>query len=131
MADFYADMANMARDLLAPTSQGGLGQGVIRLLKQVAPTPPVNDWDPPAASTWTATPLKGAVRGVGQDLVGAPVPNGGQIVSSDKQAIVAPWGGTADVVDVLEIDGEEFTILAVSRIPEAGTTSAIRLIIRG
>lgn len=127
MASIYERMAAVSNKLLASDR---LGQGVIRLLKEVPAPPPANDWDPPAASTWTATPLKGAVRGVGKDMVGAPVPNGGQIVAADLQAIVAPWGGTADVVDVLEIDGQEFTILAVSRIPEAGTTSAVRFIIR-
>lgn len=127
MASIYDRMAAVSNKLLASDR---LGQGVIRLLKEVPAAPPANDWEPPAASSWAATPLKGAVRGVGQDLVGAPVPNGGQIVASDLQAIVAPWGGAADVVDVLEIDGQEFTILAVSRIPEAGTTSAVRFIIR-
>lgn len=33
MSDFYSDMAKMVKDLLAPTSSGGLGQGKITLRK--------------------------------------------------------------------------------------------------
>ena len=132
MADFFTDMANMARDVLKPSNQGGLGArtGSINLMVQQAPTPPTNPWDPPAVPVYISTPVRGQVFGVGQDLIGAPVPNGGQIVASDEQAILALWGGTAKVTDILQVDGKKYTILAVSQIPEAGTKSAVRLIIR-
>src|SRR5690554_4531831 len=87
MADFYSDMAKMASDLLAPTSQNGLGQGSIVLSRQSS-TPGANPWDPPVTTTTTET-LKGAVRGVSKELIGVEV-GGTVILASDRQAICAP-----------------------------------------
>lgn len=128
--DFYTQMAGVARDLLAPTSRGGLGQGKIELVRYVD-TPPVNPWDAPSPPTRTATTLNGAARGVSKEMIGAPVDNGGQIVATDLVVIVAPWGGQYAPADVLEIDGKPVTILSVSNIPAAGIVSAIRFIVRG
>lgn len=130
MADFYTEMGDVARELLAPTSQGGLGQGKIELVRY-AETSPVNPWDAPSPPTRTATLLKGAARGVSKEMIGAPVDNGGQIVATDLVVIVAPWGGSPQPTDVLEIDGKPVTILSVSNIPAAGIASAIRFIVRG
>lgn len=128
--DFYTQMAGVARDLLAPTSQGGLGQGKIELVRY-ADTPPANPWDAPSPPTRTATTLDGAARGVSKEMIGAPVDNGGQIIATDLVVIVAPWGGTYAPTDVLEIDGKPVTILSVTNIPAAGIVSAIRFIVRG
>lgn len=130
MGDFYDDMAQASRELLAPTSAGGLGQGKIELVRLVPGAPPVNSWDPPATPTRQVTPLDGAARGVGKELIGAPVETGGQIVASDIVAIVAPWGGEYDPTDVLEIDGEPVTVLSVKNIPEAGTVCAVQFVAR-
>lgn len=130
MADFYTEMGNVARELLAPTSQGGLGQGKIELVRY-AETSPTNPWDAPSPLTRTATTLKGAARGVSKEMIGAPVDNGGQIVATDLVVIVAPWGGSPQPTDVLEIDGKPATILSVSNIPAAGIVSAVRFIVRG
>lgn len=128
--DFYTQMAGAARELLAPTSQGGLGQGKIELVRYATATP-ANPWDPPSTPTRTATTLNGAARGVSKELIGTPVQNGGQIVATDRVVIVAPWGGQYAPADVLEIDGKPVTILSVSNIPAAGIVSAIRFIVRG
>lgn len=128
--DFYTQMAGVARDLLAPTSRGGLGQGKIELVRYTD-TPPVNPWDAPLPPTRTVTTLNGAARGVSKEMIGAPVDNGGQIVATDLVVIVAPWGGQYAPTDVLEIDGKPVTILSVSNIPAAGIVSAIRFIVRG
>lgn len=128
--DFYDEMRAAATELLAPTSQDGLGQGSIQLVRYVEAAPPANPWDPPAPPTRQVTILNGVARGVGKELIGTPVENGGQIVATDLQVIVSPWGGTYQPTDVLEIDGEPVTILRVRNIPAAGTVCAIRFVVR-
>lgn len=128
MADFYSQMADMARDLLAPTSQNGLGQGTIVLSRVVQGPPPQNPWDPPTTTTQSET-LRGAVRGVSKELVGVEM-GGTIILASDRQAIctVPAMGYTAG--DTLVVDGVPVHIVAVQNIPAAGVTSAVRFIVR-
>ena len=129
MADFYSDMAKMASDLLAPTSQNGLGQGTIILSRIVPGPPPDNPWEPPT-TVEQSEPLRGAARGVSQELVGVEV-GGTVILASDRQVICAPieMGYTAG--DTLIIDDVPVHIIAVQNIPAAGTVSAVRFIVRG
>lgn len=127
---FYEDMAQTARDLLAPTDEGGLGQGTIALVRHVPGAPSANPWDPPATPSREVTVLDGAARGVGKDLIGAPVETGGQIVATDLQVIVAPWGGEYAAGQVLEIDGAPVTVLKVENIPAAGPVCAVRFVVR-
>lgn len=129
MADFYSSMGQMARELLAPTSQGGLGQGTIVLSRVVQGPPPQNPWEPPTTSTESET-LGGAVRGVSKELIGVEM-GGTIILASDRQAIctVPSMGYTAG--DTLVIDGAPVNIVAVQNIPAAGVTSAVRFIVRG
>ena len=128
MADFYESMRRTAEELLAPTSQGGLGQGSIILSRQSS-VPGDNPWDPPVVTT-TTEPLHGAVRGVSKELIGVEA-GGTVILASDRQAICAPpkMGYTAG--DTLVVDGVPVHIVAVQNIPAAGVTSAVRFIIRG
>lgn len=128
--DFYTDMGAVAREMLAPTSRGGLGQGKIEIVRYTV-VQPANPWDAPLPPTRTVTALNGAARGVSKEMIGTPVENGGQIVATDLVVIVAPWGGSPRPTDVLEIDGKPVTILSVSNIPPAGTVSAVRFIVRG
>lgn len=130
MPDFYLEMAATARDLLAPTAEGGLGQGEIVLVKLTPGAPPANAWDPPTAPGRTETPLDGAASGVGKELVGLVALNGTSIVASDLQVIVAPWDGEADPEDLLELDGAATTILRVDKIPAVGITAAVRIVVR-
>lgn len=128
--DFYAEMAGVVREMLAPTSAGGLGQGTIELVRYLDAPAPANPWDPPATQEREITVLDGAARGVGKDLIGAPVENGGQIIATDLSVIVAPWGGSYEPADVLTIDGDPVTILKVENIPAAGITCAIKFVVR-
>lgn len=130
MADIYTRIRATAQRLLAPTSQGGLGQGTIELVRYVEGAPGPNAWDPPATPEREVTVLDGAARGVGKELIGAPVETGGQIVATDLQVIVAPWGGGVEPADVLEIDGSAVTILSVKNIPAAGTVCAVKFVVR-
>lgn len=129
MADFYEQMAGVANELLAPTSQGGLGQGVIKLVKYTA-VPPTNPWDLPAPPARTETTLKAAARGVSKEFIGQEYAPGNPIVATDLIIIVAPWGGTYEPGDSIEIDGRPTTVLRYDNIPAAGITSAIRFIVR-
>lgn len=130
MADFYQELAKMARDLLAPTSQGGLGQGVIKLISK---TPGVIDpskpWEP-VQPVITEQVLRGAVRGVGKELIGVEV-GGTVILASDRVAICEVPSQPYTGGDVLSVDGVPVHVIAVEKIPAAGITSAVKFTIRG
>lgn len=128
MADFYSEMAQMATELLAPTSEGGLGQGSIVLSRQSSVSG-TNPWDPPVTTTQEET-LRGAVRGVSKELIGVEV-GGTVVLASDRQAICAPPSMGYTAGDTLVVDGVPVHIVAVQNIPAAGTVSAVRFIIRG
>ncbi len=130
MLDFYDEMADVTRELLSPTSEGGLGQGTIELIRYIGAAEPANPWDPPAPQEREITVLDGAASGVGKALVGTPVENGGQIVATDIQVIVAPWGGAYEPGNVLELDGSTVTVLSVQNLPAVGITCAIRFVVR-
>lgn len=127
---FYEDMRQVAIDLLAPTDEGGLGQGTIELVRYVPGVPGPDPWSPPAEPSREITPLNGVARGVGKELVGLPVETGGQIVATDLVVLVASWGGEYGPGWVLEVDGLPVTVLRVRNIPEAGITCAIQFIAR-
>lgn len=130
MADFYADMAAMARGLLAPTSQGGLGQGEI-VLTRVIPgaVDPAEPWGIPEDTTESES-LRGAVRGVSERLVGTEV-GGTVILTSDRQAICEVPTMEYQAGDTLSVDGKPVHIISYSKIPAAGIAAAVRFIIRG
>lgn len=129
MADFYTEMAAMTRGLLAPTSQGGLGQGEIVLTRKTPGVPGPNPWDPVEPVTQSET-LRGAVSGVSQELVGTEI-GGTVILSSDRQAICAVPTLQYQAGDVLSVDGVPVNILGVQRIPAAGIAAAVKFVIRG
>ncbi|WP_288075984.1 hypothetical protein [Pseudomonas sp.] len=130
MGDFYTEMGQMARSLLAPTSQNGLGQGKIELTHiEPGAVDPLKPWEPVEPTTTTAE-LRGAVRGVDRKLVGVEI-GGIVILASDRVAIteVPPIPYTAG--DTLSIDGVPVHIIQVEGIPAAGIRSAVRFLIRG
>ena len=129
MDDFYAEMGQVAAELLAPTSQGGLGQGEIVLTRKTPGVPGPNPWDPVEPVTQSET-LRGAVSGVSQELVGTEM-GGTVILSSDRQAICAVPTLQYQAGDVLSVDGVPVTILGFKRIPAAGPASAVKFFIRG
>lgn len=128
MSDFYEQMGQMARELLAPTSAGGLGQGRLELVRSVN-IPPDNPWDPPIPKQQVES-IDGAVRGVDSRLVGVEV-GGTVILASDRVAITEVPKMGYEAGDVLTVDGRPVNIIAVEKIPAAGITSAVRFIIRG
>lgn len=129
MSDFYSDLATMARDLLAPTSVGGLGQGTLVLTSITPGTPdPLEPWKPVTPQTTTQT-LRGAVKGVSSKLIGVEV-GGTVIVSTDREAITEVPNIAYKAGDLFSVDGKEVRVISVQPIPSAGTVSAVRWIIR-
>lgn len=128
MADFYAQMAAMTRDLLSPTSQNGLGQGKIEL-SRTETVPGDNPWDEPT-TTQTTIEIKGAVRGVDTRLVGVEV-GGTVLLASDRMAITEVPSMEYKAGDTLSVDGKPVHVIAVEKIPAAGITSAVRFFLRG
>ena len=129
MADFYESMRQTASELLSPTSQGGLGQGVVTLTRSTPGTPGANPWDPVTPTKQTET-LKAAVRGVDKRLVGTEV-GSAVILASDRQCICAPPVMSYTAGDTLAVDGVPVHIVSVEKIPAAGITSAVKFLIRG
>lgn len=125
---FYADMQQMARDLLKPDSQGGLGQGKI-VLGRTTTVPAPNPWDPATPTTVTET-LRGAVKGISKELVGTSAGDA-VLLMSDREAICeVPIMGYRPG-DTLSVDGTPVIILSQQNIPAAGTVAAVRFFIRG
>lgn len=131
MGDFYEEMAVMARELLAPTSQGGLGQGTLAIVRRV-PTAPVNEWEQPPV-TEVIEVLNGAVRGVSSQLVfsGNLGAAGPVILSTDLSATCTPPSIPYQPGDAFTIDGRPVMVIRVDNIPAAGTAVAVRFILRG
>lgn len=129
MPDIYTQMAAVAAQMLAPTSQNGLGQGQIVLSHSVPGTPnPAKPWEPVEPTVTTET-LKGAARGVDARLVGTEV-GGTVVLASDKQVTCAPPAIDYAAGDTLTIDGVPMHIIAVQKLPAAGTTVAVKFIVR-
>ncbi|NLY14606.1 MAG: hypothetical protein GXZ10_13445 [Gammaproteobacteria bacterium] len=125
----YDDMETMVGEMLAPESEGGLGQGAVQLIRV---TPGVPDsakpWLPVQPTEQTEL-LKGAVKGVSSKLVGTEV-GSAVILASDREAICAAPNMRYQAGDILSVDGVRVNILSVQRIPEAGTTVAVKFIVR-
>ena len=127
---FYEDMAKMARELLAPTSAGGLGQGRITLTRLTPGTPdPDAPWEPVEPTRQTVR-IRGAVRGIDSRLVGTE--RGSTVLlSSDRVAICEVPPVEYQPGDVLAVDGVGVHVIEVEKIPAAGVTSAVKFLIRG
>lgn len=129
MADIYSRMAEVSARLLAPTSQGGMGQGSVILTRVTPGVPGPNPWDPVIPTTQTET-LRAAVRGVDRRLVGTSVGDA-VILASDRQCICAPPAMVYSPGDVLSVDGVPVHIISVEKLPAAGIASAVKFLIRG
>lgn len=127
---FYDEMAAMVRDLTKPDTQGGLGQGKIVLIHLLPGVQdPSKPWEP-VSPIESPEEIQGAVRGVGSKLVGTEV-NGVVLNISDRIAITEVPKIPYTAGDKFSVDGKIVTVLDVQNIPAAGTTAAVRFIIRG
>lgn len=149
MAGFYSEMADMARELLAPEAEGGLGQGLITVIRTEGTEPPEGwpTWEPwPGVETTKTFRLYGVVSGVAKELV-----DGTTILASDMVLTVAdrmtlietkvdddPATASSEEVtfslgvpEAVNIDGVPFTTLQRVPVPGAGVKAAHKFIIRG
>lgn len=126
MADFYTEMAAMAQDLLAPTASGGLGQGVVYLVRVAAGSSPNNPWEHAPAEKEI---VKAVVRGIDARLVGTEY-GSAVLLASDKEVITEVPSRSYAPVDSIEIDGVMHNIISVRPIPAAGIASAYKFIVR-
>lgn len=130
MSGFYEEMAAMARDLLSPTDKGGLGQGVIAIVRRTE-VPAANEWEMPTYIPSTEV-LDGAVSGVSEEMVTSPGLGGGGpvILASDLQAICTPPKTAFGTGDILTVDGKPRTVVRYDNIPPAGVAVVTRFILR-
>lgn len=131
MADFFDEMAAVARDLLKPSDQGGLGArtGAIKYVRYTPGAPPSQPWEQPSQPTPVELPVRAQSFGVHKRLVGTEIANT-VIMATDKYVICERIPDGYKPADVIEIDGAPTTIISVERIPAAGVISAIRFIVR-
>lgn len=108
---------------------GDLGQGEIKLIRTTDGPPPENPWDIPEPVEIVET-IKAAARGIDAEIVGTEV-GGSVLLATDLQIICAVPDMGYEPADALTIDGKAVTILSVQKIPAAGTTAAVKFIVRG
>lgn len=131
MSDFFDDMAGVAAELLLPSDLGGLGAATGSIVfVRFTPVAPTNPWETPPDPVREELTVRAQAFGVGKELVGAPVENGGQIVAGDMYVISERISGGWSVGMGIELDGRMTTVLSVKRIPEAGIVSAYKFIVR-
>lgn len=131
VADFFDEMAKMARDVLKPSNQGGLGArtGSISYVRYVAGPPPANSWEPPTPPVKTTLPVRAHSFGISKQLVGTQIDNT-TLIATDLYVICERIPDGYQPTDVIEIDGKTVTTLSVTRIPAAGIASAVKFIVR-
>lgn len=112
MAGFYDGMAQMVRDLLAPSA---LGQGPITIARLAAgPSLPDRPWLPvePTREAWT-------VNQVG--MTKAEYTSGGNIIKTDLAYMTEPPAVPTRPGDVVEVDGVQVgTVVHVAPFPAHG-----------
>ena len=130
VADFFDEMAKMARDVLKPSDQGGLGArtGSIKYVR-LTPAAPGNPWEPPGTPTRTEIPVRAQAFGMNKQLVGTQIENN-VLMATDLYVICERIPNGYDPADIIEIDGVDVTILGVQNIPAAGIVSAVKFFVR-
>lgn len=146
---FYGEMADMARELLAPENAGGLGQGVITVIRteQAEPPPDWPTWEPwEGVETVKTYRIYGAVRGVAKEFVDGITILASDMVllTADRMTLIETKVGDDPAVassvevpfdltvgEIVNIDGVPFTMLQRVPIPGAGVKAAHKFIIRG
>jgi hypothetical protein len=121
MSHFYAEMADVATELLTE-----FNQGVITLTKPGTTTPGSNPWDPPVVTDPVEYALQATAKGVSKELI-----DGTLIVATDIEIAASAFGADPEPADELAIDGKAVTLLKVMRLPAAGKLVAWRFVVRG
>jgi hypothetical protein len=120
MSSFYAEMQDVASELLSEFKQG-----VVTLKRPGTTIQGVNPWDPPIASDTVEIMLDATVRGVASQFV-----DGSTIMATDLQVMIAVPSVEPSMTDQLMIDGKAVQVLRIDPVPAAGAPAAYRLIVR-
>ncbi|MGA0540724.1 hypothetical protein [Neotabrizicola sp. VNH66] len=134
----YSGLANMVQNLLAPEAEGGLGQGVVELIRTIPGTQNASDpWIADRPDVILET-LRAAVTGAEKYA------DGQMILQSDLRITAAvpamEWRMGEDMapdlmhpgaVLAVRIDGRPLQVIRTRGIPAAGTPAAIEIIARG
>ena len=124
MADFYQEMAQMADELLAPTSQDGLGQGRIELIRKL---PDIRNQAEPW-SPISVPPQREVLRAVSiADKSGELIEEGsivyGKVTIKSAVPKMTDWHlGSGGARLYISVDnGPERPVKEFKTIPDAGT----------
>ncbi len=120
---FYDDMAQVTRDLLAPDTAGGLGQGAITLVRTTPGTPdPSQPWVPVTPTTTTEDVNQ--ISNTKAEYISA-----GTIVQTDLAYVIeAPRVIQPKPGDTVQVGGAHVGgIVHVVRFPPHGVTVLVKL----
>ena len=138
MTDIYDEFAVMAREMLSPTSRGGLGQGTIVLLRYSQERNDLEPWKPaPSAQQPVRETLLGAASVVRSRFNSGSGMSGDTVVLEGDIRIIASIPTMDWMLDTkrplfVTIDGGvEMPVVMSSTLPSAGTPVALELIVRG
>lgn len=137
MADFYEEMAGVAAEMLAPASEGGLGQtGVVLIRKRTAPPDPLKPWER-AEVTEELETLKAAVSGAVSSSAGGALGfgvTGFAMLATDKVVVAAvpamDWRMDGEGVLSVSVNDQRTAVVYVEAVPEAGTPVVIKFVLR-
>lgn len=136
MGEFYEDMAAFAREILAPTSRGGLGQGQVTIHRRALALPdPTAPWEQPSGYRIDEAVAVDAVVDPNQNTL-----IDGSVVNTDELIVTTP---ALDIDLVIGRDGAAFTLTAadgsftaapvtkITRVPPIGRLVCVQFVIKG
>lgn len=125
MADFYAEMADVATEVLAEFKTG-----TPKLLRPGANTPGSETWDKPTQAAPTEYDLDATVLPIQSDKASAKYIDGKTILGSDLVVTCAVPEVEPAVTDMVLVGSKQASIKKIIRIPEVGSAVAFKLIIQ-
>lgn len=139
MPDIYDEFAEMAREMLSPTSSGGLGQGRIELKRYPQDRDSLEPWTPVDSND---SPVEREVLRAAASVIRSRFNSSSgysgetAILEGDIRIVAAvpsiEWTLSDKSPLYVSIDnGPDMPVVLSSSIPEAGTPVAIELIVRG
>jgi hypothetical protein len=114
----YDEMQGVASELFAQFQQGSIMYVELQMVSGGTP-------DDPSEPTRVEYPLTATARPVSTKYV-----DGSHIVQSDKQVSMPGGGIEPQMSGLVLIDGVQYKIIEIKRIPEAGTVISYILIVR-
>lgn len=136
MADLYTALQAMMRDLLKPSSQGGLGQSGIELIRTVAgqAANPDRPWETDD-STESRETLRASAQVVGSDMADGETVLFGDIIVRAAYPIGVDWRMPEDEDGAslsISFDGRPpVAVVGSYAVPPSGPPVSITFVVRG